>query len=253
MAICRNVAVVPQPSPAMNPGGDCFACATTAALRHFFPHLDIQLPAVFERFWSEHTRGDTGEKTRHLDNTWWGYRGAFYRMFDLLDQKLEIVADVVLPHADVERYSHDWGFGIDGYDYARRLEAWLAAGYLAFASIRYAASPSGEWVAGPNGPQRCHTDHLVLLDGVRYGIRPHPTVQGAGTYVYQVHVVCSARGGRTYWIDVDRLLRDHGAGAWWLIRPSQSIGYLPDEPLTDVLEQLRVLDGGEGWQGEDGG
>lgn len=223
-SFCHGVAIVPQPSPAMNSGGDCFACATTAALRHFFPEKNIQLKDVFERFWI--AQEYRGEKSRHLGNTWGSYYTALHQMGDLTDHQLDIFSDIVQPDVNTERWAHDWGFSISGYDYAKRLDAWLRAGHLAFASIYYAGCPTGEWVETPDGPRRHATDHFVVLDGVRCGWRRH--VDGHGSLTYQIHVVCSAAGGRAYWIDVDELLRRHGAGAWWLIRPDD-IGDLPGD------------------------
>lgn len=223
---CHDVAVFPQPSPGRNPGGDCFACALTAALRHFYGDQAPNFDQVWECFQEEQTRQDTGEKWTHLCNTWPGYRGAFYRAAEIVG-RLEIFTDFVAPEVMHKRYSCDWGVSIDDYAWAKRLDAWLRAGHLAFASIRYAASPTGEWFLTPEGARRHHTDHFVVLDGIRCGWRKHPTVAGAKTLVYQVHVVCSSAGGRTYWIDVDRFLREHGAGAWWLIRPSDT-GDLPE-------------------------
>jgi hypothetical protein len=224
-SFCQGVAVYPQPSPNRNAGGDCFACALTAALRHFYKESAPTFDQVWACFQEELTRGDTGEKWMHLCNTWTGYRTAFYAAADIVG-RMEIFTDFVAPEADHERYSCDWGIHLDGYAWAKRLDAWLCAGHLAFASIYYAGNPTGEWVQTPDGPRRHSTDHFVLLDGVRDGWRKHPTVDGAASLVYQVHVVCSAAGGRTYWIDVATFLREHGAGAWWLIRPEER-GDLP--------------------------
>jgi hypothetical protein len=216
-SFCHNVAVYPQPTPRRNPGGDCFACALTAALRHFFPDEPPAFDHVFDCFMREQTE-PSGEKRSFLNNTWPGMRTAIYSAHNLVGS-LQVFADIVVPRDDPERWSHDWGPQADGYAWARRLDAWLRSGHIALASILYAGNPTGEWVQTPDGPRRHATDHFVLFDGVRCGWKRHGD-GGGGTLTYQVHVVCSAAGGRTYWIDVDQLLREHGAGAWWLLRPT---------------------------------
>lgn len=226
-SFCHGVAVVPQPVPHRNPGGDCFACATTAAMRHFFGERAPSFDQVWECYQKENIRSDTGEKWLSLTNHWEGYRHAFINLERYVGG-LEHFVDFVEPKFERHRASCDWGIHVDGYDWARRLDAWLRSGHLAFASIHYAGNPTGEWLQTPEGPRRVSTDHVVVLDGVRCGWKRHATVAGAKTFVYQVHVVCSARGGREYWIDVDTFMREHGAGAWWLIRPEER-GDLPED------------------------
>jgi hypothetical protein len=227
-AICRNVALVPQPVPARNKGGDCFACATLAAMRHLFPENPPTFDQCWEAFEVESTDAE-GVSRKHLSNTFPGMRGALWNLYSA-GWKIEIVADRVDPRpGDPEHESHNWGAQVGGYEYARRLEAWLHAGYVALGNLMYRPCKTGEWTLNPDGSvHRNHNDHFVLYDGVRSGWRRHAVVDGARTLVYQVHVVCSANGGRSYWIDVDDLLTQHGAGGWWLIRPDMR-GELPAE------------------------
>lgn len=222
-SFCHDVDVFPNPTPARNAGGDCFACALTAALRHFFGNDAPAFDQVWECFQREQTRGDTGERYTVLCYDWSGYRSAFSAAAALVGRRLESFVDLALPlpsiWTDVQRTSYAWSKAIDGSTWATRLDAWLRAGHLAFCSIKMDASPTGAWHMTDEGARQHTTDHFVLLDGVRWGWRKHPTVEGASTLVHQVHVVCSARGGRAYWIDVDVFLHQHGAGAWWLLRP----------------------------------
>lgn len=158
---CHGVRVVPQPSPARNPGGDCFACATTAALRHFYGDKGPTFDQVWEAFQSVQKNGD-GSTWTHLDNTWSGMRRALYSL--TTEWPLEIMADFVHPtFSDIERCSYSWsGGGVCGYDYARRLDAWLRAGNIAFAEIRYGAVETGPWHLGPEGKAyRSCIDHFV--------------------------------------------------------------------------------------------
>jgi hypothetical protein len=216
----HGVTPYPQPSPARNPGGDCFACAITATLRHIHGESAPTFDQVWEAFLVEQEYN--GEKRKHLRNTWHGYRHALYELTELVG-RMEVQTDFAARGTPqfgyLEGESMAWWPAVDESQWAKRLDAWLRAGWYAFASIRLDPNPTGEWLITPEGPRRVSTDHFVVLDGVRCGWRKHPTVAGSASLVYQVHVVCSARGGREYWIDVDTFLREHGAGAWWLIRP----------------------------------
>lgn len=217
-----GVTLVPQPSPAINPGGDCFACALTAGLRHLFPERaeEITVERVHRYFWR-----DVGGKP-HLDNTWSGFRDALYAAFSD-DFRLDVRADLVQPRWDPEQWAHEWWHVQPDYEWGQRLEAWLAAGWLAASVISYEGSPTGQWQRHEDGKvYRATHDHFVLLDGVRWGWRKSTVVEGASSLVYQVHVVCSSRAGRTYWIDVDDFLREHGAAAWWLFR-RETRGVMP--------------------------
>jgi hypothetical protein len=215
MPINRGVKVFRQPSPSRNPGGDCFACALTAGLRALYPDREVDFAKVWE-FWQYEQTELNGDKRVLLSNTWNGARRALASArvegFDL-----EIQADIVVPnYSDPEQWAHTFYSQSPGYDWARRLEAWLSAGWLALSVINYAGNPGrGEWKDG----YRISDDHFVLLDGVRSFWRKHEKVEGGSTLIYAIHVVCSAKG--EYWIDLDDLLEIHGAGAWWLFRREQ--------------------------------
>jgi hypothetical protein len=181
---------------------------------------------VWEAFQREVEFVANGEVRRQtqLENTWHGYRRAFNELTELVG-RMEIQTDFAARGTPQFGYlageSMAWWPMVDESQWARRLDAWLRAGWYAFASIRLDPNPTGEWVMTEDGPRRVSTDHFVVLDGVRTGWRPRiwPDGMKSASLVHQVHVVCSARGGREYWIDIDQFIREHGAGAWWLIRP----------------------------------
>lgn len=203
--VLRNAVPVVQPSPAMNPGGDCFACALTAALRTLFPERDIQLRDV----WNACMTGRAwGKDEPIINNNWKGMRANIYKAKSDLDLELETMVDFVQPHIDPEDWSCAWvgiGFGVD---YTYRAEAWLAAGWLLLADIQFA----GEGPLNSEGQLR-GTDHTVLIDGARNVWVP----TASGSYLaHEVHVVCSVRGA--YWIKTMDLQRKHGAGAWRMVR-----------------------------------
>lgn len=210
--INRGVKAVAQPSPARNPGGDCFACAMTAGLRALFPNTEIDFNKVWECWQVEQRQLDGSMKT-FLSNTWSSARTALYNARHSLDLPIEIRADIVAKNFnDPERWPHSFYGAFPGYEWALRLEAWLSAGWLALAVVNYAGNPSrGEWKDG----YRMSDDHFVLLDGVRSYWKGR---EGSASLAYEIHVVCSAAGGREYWITLDDLLQVHGAGAWWLFR-----------------------------------
>lgn len=231
-SFCHNVAVVPQPLPKRNPGGDCFACAVTAAMRHFFGEAAPTFDQCWEAFQATQTNSDGTTRT-YLTNTFDGMRSALYNLSGNTDDKyprpwpIVIESDIVVPLIGERwRGGYNWGWPVDGQAWAQRLDGWLRAGHLALGDLMYRPCPTGEWTTDADGKAtRNNNDHFVLYDGVRSGWRAHETIEGAAALVYQVHVVCSANGGRAYWIDVTELLRQHGASAaWWLIRPDDRSG-----------------------------
>jgi hypothetical protein len=219
---CHNIKPYPQPVPHRNPGGDCFACALKATMDHIYGEKAPTFDQVWESFLVEQEYN--GQKSTHLSNTWYGYRGAFYKLTDYVGN-MEIQTDFAARHGPEFGYrvgdSMAWRAAVDEGQWSKRLDAWLRAGWYAFCSIRLDPNTTGEWIITDEGPQRVSTDHFVVLDGVRWGWRKHPSVEGARSLESQVHVVCSAKGGRAYWIEVDQFIREHGAGAWWLIRPGE--------------------------------
>jgi hypothetical protein len=224
---CHNIAVFPQPVPARNPGGDCFACAVTATFQYIYGAQAPTFDQVWEAFQREVEYVRNGEVCRQvqLENSWSGYRVALYNLRALVgpfDVQTDFAARGVPPFGHDSGDSMAWCPIVDEGQWGHRLDAWLRAGWYAFACIRMDPNPTGEWVLTEEGPRRVSTDHFVVLDGIRSGWRAVERFPGAKSFETQVHVVCSARGGRAYWIDVDTFLREHGAGAWWLVRPGET-------------------------------
>ena len=198
-----------QPSPTKNPGGDCFACATTAMLHHLYP----ERPPSFEQVWDYWLQEDRGHG-RTLANTWYFARQAFYNGHRD-GYRVEVMSDFVQPRYDPERGSHPWWNVIPEFTWARRLEAFLCAGWVAFAFINVAGSGPFDAEMRFNSP-----DHFVLIDGIGYAdevlSRDESGKPRSWRTTEWVHVVCSAKGA--YWIRVSDLLVKHGASALWLVR-----------------------------------
>jgi len=188
-------------------------------MRFLFGDDAPSFDTVWTAFQQEQKRDD-GSTWLHLSNTWDGMKSALHRLSHDGDWPLEVAFAMVAPSAEYrEMFSYSWGPRVSGYDYARQLDAWLRAGNLALGEVMLHACETGEWKIDGNGKAvRNHIDHFWLYDGVRCGWRKHPSVDGARSLVYQIHVVDSSAGGRAFWIDVDDLLHRHGAGAWWLVR-----------------------------------
>lgn len=200
--VCHNVTPAPQPSPARNAGGDCFACAFAAAVSWLFPDRPVGLEQAWGYFMQETVGGNL-----QLSNTWPGLRRALYAARGD-DYRMEIVADMVVPSFNPEMWSHAWWQAQPTTAYAHRLEGWLRGGWVAFTEIDF----HGE---GPRkGEYTNCIDHIVLLDGIRAAWERVDNLGSRMTYA--VHVVCSARG--VYWIDLDEFLRNYGGAAWWLCR-----------------------------------
>lgn len=202
--ICLGVVPVMQPQPRKNPGGDCFACSMTAALRWVYQKPDLS----FEDCWQCWVH----EKTGTVSNVWPMMRTALYaassKFQDLGLDRLEIANDFAAPEFNPESWSHGWGIGLNSGAYLRRLEGYLSCGWVALTDIDYAGRGpmvDGKWTGGG--------DHFIVLDGVRISWVPCDI---GSVQKCEIHVVCSVRGA--YWIELNEFHRKHGAGAWWLVR-----------------------------------
>src|SRR5690606_33803683 len=144
-----------------NPGGDCFACVFTAAMRHLFPDRAPTFDDVYSWFVAKNSSG--GEV---LDNTWTGFARAIFRAREAgyaIQEALEIVWGNELLWGGVERFDYTFGPPIDEGLYARRLEGYVRGGWLAITMILFDGS-------GPVKDGRLNAgDHFVLLDGIRSG------------------------------------------------------------------------------------
>lgn len=210
--ILLGVKPFPQPSPAKNPGGDCFACALKAAVDHLFPEKPADFDIVWNAFMRETSSGD-----QQLSNTWPTMRSAPYQLHRH-GYSLEVHADLVMPSFNVEVWSHSWWQMEPENEWAYRLEAWLAAGWVALAEMNFA----GAGLFSPDGTMNT-IDHFIVLDGQRHYWQRHATLQGAASLEHETHVVCSARGA--YWIRTRDLLRKHGVAGLRLIRREKAMEY----------------------------
>jgi hypothetical protein len=204
--VCLGVEPVLQPSPLRNPGGDCFACALTAALRWIYTKPDLPFDACWDFFMV-----DTAGGGRALSNTWPGMRAALYAASSHFDEygRLEITNDFVRPEFDPDMWSHVWFQGSTP-GYSHRLEGWLRGGWVALTEINMAGSGpvvNGRWNVN---------DHFVVLDGIRSYWKPNEHFKGASSLESDVHVVCSRNGA--YWTELRKFLFNHGAAGWWLVR-----------------------------------
>lgn len=206
-----NVEPFRQPKPAKNPGGDCFACTITAAIRHFFPDRPIDFADAWDAFLEK-----TADKDAVLSNTWWTMRTKVFWKLREQGYPLEYRVDFVYPTFDLEHFSACWWRPIPVEAWAYRLEAWLSAGWVALVEMNF----DGRGPTNPDGSANLN-DHFVILDGQRHFWKPHSGVKGAHSLAHETHVVCSAKGG--YWIETKDLLERHGVAAIILMRPDKRV------------------------------
>lgn len=199
---------VMQPSPTIAPSGDCFACATLAMLRHFWPDEAAKVTvADVVDMW----RDDEGNirnvmplSERVLRALPWPYR-------------LDVHTDPFVPaiHSGFQQ-SEAWWFPAS---YAERVEAYLAAGWIGFTNIRLhpaqrmlsdELATAGSALEG--GRMRTAPDHNVLITGRRDAWEPLTHIDGSVQRRY-VEIVCSVKG--RYEIDIERLIEFLG-GLWIL-------------------------------------
>ncbi len=192
---CHNIPAFPQPVPHKNKGGDCFACALKA-----FTDWAFDNPPDFETVWDCFLhRPETG--TPFLSNAWPSYKAAFQRLSDL-GWKMDFGAGIPVVEYSPERDQHAWRHHHTIYPaYGHKIEAMLKSGWVVYTSI--ILNPSGFW----GGGKYKAGDHVVLIDGVR-----------KKNYTWEVHIVCSAKGGREYWETVENLVNLHGIGSMWFVR-----------------------------------
>lgn len=242
--VLHGVEPVPQPSPGIHDGGDCFACAHLAILRHFWPDQAGALTvADVCEWWAKGAvmhrgPGKIAEDLEAERDAWVGadgtidYRAAAdiaYRDENTWGNdmhhaprvlagwetpfRLEVVQDPWLPLVDREgRNVSPIPYYLPGQRWHQRVEAYLAGGWVGYMPILH----EPKWPAflhqredGTWG----HTtdDHMVLLDGIRHYVAERYNEDGtfhSGTYKQDAHVVCSVKGG--FWIEDSELLRMHG-------------------------------------------
>lgn len=211
--ILLGVQHVPQPSPGINPGGDCFACATLAMVRHFWPDqtADISVADVVE--WWRNAPTTSGGVAMN-NNMNWADRSLHNTPFDL-----DVYTDPFVPLINDHHQPHSPIWGVGG-KYAPRVEAYLAAGWVGFTDILFAPDAPHFLKPKPEGGYwNTSTDHNVLIDGLRTYVEGDKEPYGA--HVDEVHIVCSVKGG--YWIRVDELLRSYGGLFIWWCRPRRDL------------------------------
>lgn len=183
---------LPQPKPALSPGGDCAACVTGGLLG---------LSAVQEVY--DLFSDGTPEAT-----TWGTARDRLWeaKSFGMLDRYIDVVPQWSLAFDGRKTWgSPSWEQCIEWFGYVTLA---MDAGYYAVTSINYA----GE---GPFS----ETDHSILLCGVRDRKEPvfHNEKKIADKVIQEVLVSCSSKG--EYWIDARDLLERHGGFNVLLARP----------------------------------
>lgn len=191
---------VPQPQPHRQPGGDCFACALRAVLGHLVPERETTFEDT-DRWFTETTT--SGSEV--ISSTWFGMDKALWRVRTdgwPIEWEHE---QAMHPQLDIRRFGHAWVFQDDPRGYGRRLQAWLAAGWVPLTTILF--DGGGPFTADmkANTP-----DHFVVLDGVRQRGDDHFWNNP------EIHVVCSAKG--SYWIDAQSWCRRYGGLSWLLVR-----------------------------------
>lgn len=199
----------PQPSPSRNPGGDCFACATFAIVRHLLPGQHCEdFHSIWERYQFEYepnpdvTPGPNSP-THYTQNDWLGYGRVLTKLGE--EYGISHRYELIPPDYEPQRRNAPW---FAGYltSWHNALAAHINAGHVLMGSIRFSAT-------GQRHRGGLHdTDHAILVDGWRTVWRPVGAVPGARRQDIEYHVVCSARGA--YWIDQDELVWCHGFGAW---------------------------------------
>lgn len=211
--ILLGVKHFPQPSPSRNPGGDCFACSLKAAVDFLYPEKPVDFNQVWEAF---ETTTVSGNKA--LSNSW--PMMSWAAPHNLEGYRLDVHRDIIMPMPDLDHWSYSWGFRVNEQEWAKRLEAWLSAGWVAIAEQSYQPAPSGP----PN--KQNWTDHFVVLDGQRSFWQESKDGMSASLQ-HETHVVCSGKG--SYWIDTSDLLHLHGVNALVLLRRSN----YPRRPYTE--------------------
>lgn len=232
----------PQPTPTRNEGGDCYACALIAALRYLFPDRESPTFEDCDRWfigqWAQpvgsmeralrrladegatedalaEARGvveqlDRYEREPPTSNNWRGMDSALWRA-RADGFEVEVTYDMVVPQFDPRQWGYGWPVVWAGDAYAQRLEAWLAAGWVALTVCDMDAR-------GPVTPDGYvnSTDHFLVLDGARTYWQEREG--GGASQVSEVHVVDSSRRDITGWIDSRRWERAYGGTPWMLVR-----------------------------------
>jgi len=220
MEFCLNIEPHLQPYPKKNPGGDCFACATTAAINYLFPENKVTFDEVFEAF---------KDKQGHLCNSWDFYHFAFYALCNHQnDRTVDIYTDCVLPNFYTSRFNPNFYHFEPAREYTDRIEGLLRSGWVILTSI----SMSG---TGPYDEKLMFkgTDHIVIVDGIKkVWVNQYDENNNfiCASQEEFIHVVCSAKG--KFWVKGRDWFRKYGAAAWWQIRKDDRT-YIDEKELNN--------------------
>lgn len=212
--VLHNVAQVPQPSPGISEGGDCFACAGLTIARHFFPEAaDLSVADAVQWFDDTYYNSD-----KHFTNNTISYAPS---AFGESPFSFEVHTDPFAPvlYMGSQPFWPVWW----PESFEERVEAYLSAGWLGFAGMSFEPHEFGLGEPIPDKPHhhwKHSTDHMVVIDGYRsYWLRDHTESAAVGTFEHDLHVMCSVKGG--YWIGAKDWLALHGGMFIWWVRPKE--------------------------------
>lgn len=191
----QAVIPVPQPSPGVNPGGDCFVDA-------------VEWWRTQKVYGSDHQLA--------IGNTMSYARRSLVNLPDPM--RLEVITDPWQQWISDEHQPHGPVYGIQNY--GERIEAYLSAGWVAFTDIvTHPGAPNFLKPKPGGGYWNTSPDHNLLIDGVRTVVVGDQ--EGCGVHTNELHIVCSVRGA--YWIDQDTWLREFGGRFIWWCRPRRDL------------------------------
>ena len=221
-----GVAPVPQPSPGVNPGGDCFACATLAMARYFWPEEAAAYTVADAVEWWR-TQKVYGSDALAIGNT---MSYASRSLANLPDpMRLQVITDPWQQWISDEHQPHGPVYGVRNY--GERVEAYLAAGWVAFTDIvMHPAVPHFLKPKPEGGYWNTSPDHNLLIDGIRTVVVGDE--EGCGAHTNELHIVCSVRGA--YWIDQDTWLREYGGRFIWWCRPRRDLPWRSRDAASTV-------------------
>jgi hypothetical protein len=189
--------VVPQPTPAIVPGGDCGACVLGGL-------LGISIERVYDDLRGKRDSihfSEMGRILRAAEST------------GLASGAIDEPAFWLPFRGDDGVYS----FGIQARDcgmaWFRLLRMALQAGYYAIAHVDYDRN-----VASPRGRE---TNHWTAIVGARFSWQPNPHMAGTKCGVEEVLVSCSARKSPDEeWVERPTFLRERGGLDLLFVRPA---------------------------------
>jgi len=210
-SVCHKVEQFPQPEILKNPGGDCFACATFAALRWMYPEREFTFDEVWDTYTLTQVNSD-GTSFDYLGNSWLQYPHVFKNIVKKLGLK-DFKWKKRSSYPKFKRFGCDvahWNRDHAQYgEYWHKMRDDIVSGGVVFLSVNMEGE--GPWKDG----RWNNVDHVILIDGARERQVPIEAVPGASRIDWELHTVCSRKGCR--WITVHQLLDLHGAGSWHVL------------------------------------